>query len=182
MTAVSPLRLVPFLSTIPSVWCGLASHAVFPHVSGNDALAGNGHMGRACQGRGTLPWLTFRRHWRQCAPRGQGGSLSSSSLFPAPASFARHTVLTEPGPGWGQEGSYSVLQGGASAHPSLPSGVRVHALVSTGGPLPVGAGGAAGCMGMRAESRARCYVRARLSALCVTCARTSRGVIHSTMQ
>lgn len=181
-SSVSTARWSPSSSHCSSVWCGLASHGVFPHVSGNDALAGNGHVGRACQGRGTLPWLTFQASLETVCSPGLGGSLSSSSLFPAPASFARHTVLTEPGPGWGQEGSYSVLQGGASAHPSLPSGVRVHALVSTGGPLPVGAGGAAGCMGVRAKSRARCYVRARLSALCVTCARTSRGVIHSTMQ
>lgn len=91
-------------------------------------------------------------------------------------------MLTEPGPGWGQ-GSYSVLQGGTSAHPSTSlCGVRVQALVSIGGPPPAGAGGAAGCMGVCDKGRARCYVRERLSALCVTCTRTSRGVIHSTMQ
>lgn len=61
VTALFPLRGGPLPPpTVPSVWCGLASHGVFPHVSGNDALAGNGHMGRACQGRGTLPWLTFQ--------------------------------------------------------------------------------------------------------------------------
>ena len=57
--------------------------------------------------------------------------------------------------------------GVAPGPPSTPlCGVRVHASVSAGGPPPAGAGGAAGCMGVRAESRARCSVRARLCPVC----------------
>lgn len=76
-----------------------------------------------------------------------------------------------------------VLQGGTPAHPSTSlCGVRAHALVSTGGPPPAGAGGAVGCMHVCAESHARCSVHARLCALCGTRAQTSRGVIHGTME
>lgn len=94
-------------SSVPTAWCSPPFSPLFPlcgvawppvvflGMSRNDALAGDGRVGKACQGL----------------------SLSSSSPLPGSRSIAGRKVLTEPVPRGEQEGS---RLGPAGWHPGPP--------------------------------------------------------------